>query len=216
MWESIKGRYLEEMAESGYSGDSIGAFHKFTVPYLLRQANTKTDDIVLDIGAAHGHAGISAYSAGYRNVQVVDYDDSRFEMFGEKYGFECHRVDLLNDSLPFEDNSVGAILFFETIEHLLDPTNAVTEIHRVLKPGGTAFITTPDFAQVGSYFYEDPTHVRPFIKQGMERLLRIVGFERMEVKRWGTRYGLARLALNERFPALNFIGTHLIAIATKT
>lgn len=215
MFEAIKGSYLKEMADQGYNSDTISPWHKFVVPMLLRDNGVHRDDLVVDIGAAQGHASITAYDAGYRNIHCVDYDDTYFGRFESQYGFQCHQVNLLEDKLPMEDNSVGAVLFFETIEHLLDPTNAMMEIRRVLAPGGTAFITTPDMDQVGSFFYEDPTHVRPFIKQGLERMMRIAGFENPDVRRWGTRYGLGRLKLNERFPQLNFIGTHLIGIGKK-
>lgn len=49
-------------------------------------------------------------------------------------------------SLPFEDGSVDELLFYHTIEHVgrEDGTRALREIYRVLRPGGTLAIETPD------------------------------------------------------------------------
>lgn len=49
--------------------------------------------------------------------------------------------DVLN--LPFEDESVDAVLAIHLLEHVEEPQKAVKEIYRVLKPGGYAYFDTP-------------------------------------------------------------------------
>lgn len=48
--------------------------------------------------------------------------------------------------LPFEDNSVDKVVAYQVIEHVPYNLNdkLFTEIYRVLKPGGTAILETPD------------------------------------------------------------------------
>jgi SAM-dependent methyltransferase len=46
--------------------------------------------------------------------------------------------------LPFPDNSFDLVWSSEVIEHLKDPAFTVAEINRVLKPGGTLIMTTPN------------------------------------------------------------------------
>lgn len=46
------------------------------------------------------------------------------------------------ESLPFDDDSFDCVLCTQVLEHVRDPTVVVSEIHRVLKIGGTAFIST--------------------------------------------------------------------------
>ncbi len=48
-------------------------------------------------------------------------------------------------ALPFPDNYFDLIVSCETIEHLPDPVKGVREFHRVTKPGGTLFLTTPNY-----------------------------------------------------------------------
>lgn len=44
-----------------------------------------------------------------------------------------------------KDHSVDMVCLYEVIEHVLDPDWVVAEIKRVLKPGGTLLVSTPDF-----------------------------------------------------------------------
>lgn len=52
-------------------------------------------------------------------------------------------ADLLSD-LPFRSESFDLVMMLEVIEHLPDIPHSLSEIARVLKPGGTAIITTPN------------------------------------------------------------------------
>jgi uncharacterized protein YbaR (Trm112 family)/SAM-dependent methyltransferase len=50
-------------------------------------------------------------------------------------------VDVVGDGhkLPFLDNSVDAVLALTTLKHLRNPFTFVSEVHRVLKPGGLVY-----------------------------------------------------------------------------
>lgn len=62
----------------------------------------------------------------------------------------------LNKRWPLEDSSVGIVRAFDIIEHLPDKTHTMSEIHRVLVPGGCAFIEVPSTDGRGAW--QDPTH----------------------------------------------------------
>jgi glycosyltransferase involved in cell wall biosynthesis len=63
----------------------------------------------------------------------------------------------LNNGIPLEDNSVGVLNASHIIEHLYDKTKIISEIYRVLAPGGWAFIEVPSTDGRGAF--QDPTHV---------------------------------------------------------
>lgn len=50
--------------------------------------------------------------------------------------------------LPFADDSFDLIASCETIEHVLDVRMAILEMHRVTRPGGKLFRTTPNYANL--------------------------------------------------------------------
>lgn len=51
-----------------------------------------------------------------------------------------------NGGLPFASSSVDVVIMSEFIEHLVDPDNALDEAWRVLRPGGTLLLSTPNLA----------------------------------------------------------------------
>ncbi len=54
-------------------------------------------------------------------------------------------VDIIADGhlLPFKDNAFDAVISEAVLEHVHSPTRIVSEIHRVLKPGGYICIAVP-------------------------------------------------------------------------
>lgn len=69
---------------------------------------------------------------------------------------EGPNVDRIEDihELSFEDDSVGAVVCVEVLEHVRDPLRAVQEIHRVLRPGGIAILTSVMFMPIHAHPYD--------------------------------------------------------------
>ncbi len=57
---------------------------------------------------------------------------------------------------PFKESEFDAIYCKDVLEHLENLVGVMEEIHRVSKPGGRVYITTPHFSCANSY--TDPTH----------------------------------------------------------
>jgi SAM-dependent methyltransferase len=53
------------------------------------------------------------------------------------------RVDLTD--LQFDDGTFDAVIASRVLEHIDDDRTAISEVHRVLKPGGMAFLSVPWF-----------------------------------------------------------------------
>ena len=55
-------------------------------------------------------------------------------------------------AIPLPTSSVDTVICCETIEHVPDPRAAVTELARVVRPGGRLFLTTPNYlGPIGAY-----------------------------------------------------------------
>ncbi len=63
----------------------------------------------------------------------------------------------LNIGIPLKDNTVGIIRAFDALEHIKDQQQIMSEIHRVLAPGGMLISQTPSTDGRGAW--QDPTHV---------------------------------------------------------
>ena len=60
---------------------------------------------------------------------------------------------------PFKSGVFDAIICIHVLEEIKDDRKAMRELHRILKPGGWAFITVP--IQLNEDTYEDPTITSP-------------------------------------------------------
>lgn len=99
---------------------------------------------VLDAAAGEGLFSEPLKAAGY-DVTPVDIDPSRLEA----RGWKATKADL-NQPLPFGAGEFDFVVSSETIEHLENPFQFVRECHRVLKPGGTLVLTTPNVMDLNS------------------------------------------------------------------
>ncbi len=70
------------------------------------------------------------------------------------------------ERLPFADASFGVVIIKHVVEHLQDPALAISELGRVLAPGGILLLATPNLGSLlkpikGDRWigYQDPTHI---------------------------------------------------------
>jgi len=69
--------------------------------------------------------------------------------------------------IPFPDECFDSVLCTEVLEHAVDPSKLMSEIIRVLKPGGHAFITVPMFIN----HHETPFDFRRYTYYGVKQLV---------------------------------------------
>ena len=81
-------------------------------------------------------------------------------------------------SLPFEDSTFHLVLSQETMEHVLDPFQAVREMGRVLKTDGVLYLQVPFVLG----YHPDPEDYWRFTHSGLRRLIEQAGLrcERVE------------------------------------
>lgn len=90
-----------------------------------------------------------------KNLEDLTYYATDFENeFIADYQFDLTKI-----SLP--DNSIDLIICYHILEHIDDDIQAMSEISRVLKTGGTAIIQTP--------YKEGSTYENPLMKTQSER-----------------------------------------------
>ena len=95
----------------------------------------------------------------------------------------------LNRPLPFPAGTFDEVRAVHVIEHLEDVMKAVSEMHRVTRPGGKIFLITPHYTDFISWC--DPTH-RWHLNSYSFRYFGAIHGER----HWYTRLELRELALH--------------------
>lgn len=112
---------------------------------------------VLDIASGEGYGSCALLRAGARSVTGVDIDPEACAHATRKYGIETRVGN--GEAIPLEDRSIDVAVSFETIEHIAEPGKFLEEIRRVLTPGGTVVISTPDKDQYNTLASEsNPFH----------------------------------------------------------
>ena len=110
--------------------------------------------LVLDLGCGVGRNSIFMSEKG---LQVVGLDVSwnrlkridgisgpeRIWLKGIDATSEFERICADAQYLPFKSNIFDSVICSEVLEHLVDPAKCVEDVHRILKPGGSACFTIP-------------------------------------------------------------------------
>jgi ubiquinone/menaquinone biosynthesis C-methylase UbiE len=90
-----------------------------------------------------------------------------------------------DEPLPFADNEFDLVVCVETIEHVRDVQLALSEIRRVLRPGGRLALTTPAASRFRVLWrgVEHPfsPHVRAFTRRALRTILETMGFQILEL-----------------------------------
>jgi len=124
---------------------------------------------LLDVGC--GEKPWKALFAPYADEHIgVDHpgtihDTSEVEILADAY------------SIPLEAASADTILLNEVLEHLERPQDALSEAHRLLRPGGHVIVDTPFFWPI----HEAPRDFYRYSPYGLRYLLESSGFEVVEI-----------------------------------
>ena len=150
---------------------------------------------LLDIGSGKGN-----HLVGFsRNGLIVKGLDKRKECIEILPDFDIRECDLEKDPFPFEDDYSDFVFSKSVLEHVHNTENIVKETYRVLKPGGITVQLTPDWATDYKYFWDDPTHVKPFTRKGLQDAFKFEGFIDVKCE------GFYQLPFLWKHPRLSFI-----------
>ena len=133
----------------------------------------RSGDRILDLGCGFGR---HAYEAARRGAHVIALDAGEDEVNGVAGTFaamveqgelssETTKVGVVQGDalhLPFADGTFDRVLCSEVLEHIPNDIGAMTELARVLRPGGTMAITIPRFGpELINWALSDEYHMVP-------------------------------------------------------
>jgi SAM-dependent methyltransferase len=112
-------------------------------------------DKFLDAGAGFGRHAFEAARQG-ATVFALDYATDEVVMTRNTFGAMLEAKEITDKAyggvlrgdatkLPFEDNTFDCVVTSEVLEHIQDDVSVLSELHRVLKPGGSLGVTVPSW-----------------------------------------------------------------------
>lgn len=139
-------------------------FQRSKLAYV--EAAKRVEGRVLEIGTGTGY-GVDIIAP--HAVQYVTLDKCRSEELPEMPS-NVEFVQCAVPPLPFEDESFDCVVSFQVIEHIKRDKEFVSEVCRVLKPGGKFIVSTPNRPMS---LTRNPWHVREYTAEEFRALLSI-------------------------------------------
>jgi SAM-dependent methyltransferase len=121
---------------------------------------------LLEIGCGEGR-GVEILMPLVDGYLGLDKIQEVIEALKKKYPEAKFRHAVIPPFSGIADNSFDSIVSFQVIEHIQNDRLFLEEIYRVLKPGGTAIISTPNIRHTLS---RNPWHIREYTAKHLEEL----------------------------------------------
>lgn len=115
-------------------------------------------DVVLDVGSADGPSVEWLQAAACR--VALDLDPR-----GLRRGDVCGSA----LQLPFADASFDVAVAFDVVEHCRDEDDVLSELTRVLRPGGHVLLSAPAYQWAWTQFDDDVGHYRRYTRRRLAR-----------------------------------------------
>lgn len=178
-------------------GDVLGStplhpqyFAKRFATKARRVAIERATGIVADVGS--GRAPYKAEIEAKSDVSkylTIDHPEAT-ELYSKDYPLDVQAD--ISDKIPLKDHSVDTVLLLMVLEHVPQPSQAIAELQRILKPGGELILST---------VFTHPVHDPPFdfyryTRFGIKHLLETNGFELVELGWEGASIETAVTVLN--------------------
>ena len=157
--------------------------------FLLGKARPGERALDLGSGAGEFTAALADAGAAVVGVDVAEAALSRARTAHPQLDFRRVPID---GPLPFTDGSFDLIWSSEVIEHVADTARWLSEVRRVLSPGGRLLLTTPSHGRLrmalgGVERFSEPLgdHLHLYTQRSLRTVLDEFGFADVSVRAAG-------------------------------
>jgi len=161
--------------------------------------NVRAGDRVLDLGCGEGDFTVWLAEAGAR-VLGVDVAEAALRRARRRHPGVEFELAPIDGELPVPDASYDVVWASEVIEHVADTGRWLSEVRRVLAPGGRLLVTTPSHGRLrlalgGIERYSEPLgdHLHLYSARSLRGLLEEFDFDQVQVRGAGGPPLLRRL-----------------------
>ncbi len=165
--------YTTEIASDVIASDNP-IHQRLLKAYYLSQEHISGD--VLEVGCGEGR-GVDLIAPMAKSFTGIDKIQQVIDGLKTKFPEGDFRQMIIPPFSGIEDNTYDVAISFQVIEHIRQDLEYLKEIHRVLKPGGKALITTPNIKMSLS---RNPWHIREYTATELKNLAKMV-FPKVEM-----------------------------------
>jgi SAM-dependent methyltransferase len=174
-------------------------YHRPIIAALEASIGASTGPDVLNVGSGPFFELADIDRRG-RTITICDTDLRSIELARDLYGDALAGTDVVGPGapLPNADGRIDLVDSMDVIEHLADPAPWLAEVFRVTRPGGTLFLTTPNYASKSLVLLENTAlelaaraqgfsrnalHPSKMTMERLRKLLADTGAVRIEIER---------------------------------
>jgi 2-polyprenyl-3-methyl-5-hydroxy-6-metoxy-1,4-benzoquinol methylase len=169
-------------------------------------AHVRPGESVLDVGCGEGRFTSELAVAGVRVVGIDVAEEPLRRARAAHPGVDVQLVDAF-EPWPLADASFDAVWAGEVIEHVADTAGWLSEVRRVLRPGGRLLVSTPNHSRLAvlrlalsarafdAHFGPSSDHLRFYNGRTLISLLGDFGFQEVSIAAVAGPPGARRLLL---------------------
>lgn len=142
MAKAYKGLPMEGVIATWYAKNTAADLARFRQTARVLSERLRPGGDVLEVAPGPGYLAIELAKRGY-SVTALDISKSFVEIARDNADRAGVPVDVCHGDaadMPFSDASFDLVVCMAAFKNFSDPIGAIDEMHRVLKPGGQAFI----------------------------------------------------------------------------
>jgi SAM-dependent methyltransferase len=136
--------FYEEPGVPARSGPDRARRQARMLREVLRGADRPA--FIVDVGCGDGAAtALAAQGSPEHRMLGLDWSAAALRR-AQTRGLALIRAEVEPAGLPIASGRADVVVMSELIEHLVDPDSVLEEVRRVLRPGGTLLLSTPNLA----------------------------------------------------------------------
>jgi len=184
--EEVADGAVEYLTEKGYRKGYRARYYQRILRELEEFRKTGR---MLEVGCASGGFLNAARNADWQatGIEIAD----KLARIGRERGLDIRTCDIADADLP--DESFDVAVLNMVIEHVPSPRNVMAILHRVLRPGGAAWLHTPNYNSTAILMAANQhnypgEHLSCFTTETLPRLCMEEGLQPRYVKTTGFRF----------------------------
>jgi ubiquinone/menaquinone biosynthesis C-methylase UbiE len=156
-----------------------------TIFQIISDSHT-SDMYLLDVACGKGKETLSIRNK-FQDLRIDAFDGESTNHFQVSDAINFKLGFIQDISHIFPEKKYDIILCQHIFEHIVYPDNDLKILKKHLKPNGIVVIESPNWTRLcipfhKNYFWNDPTHIRPYTKKSFQALAKNTGLQVVSIE----------------------------------